>query len=167
HPVRPNNAPPSSVFLTYLAGNIGNPQDPLANRAMIISADSIGVIQLMMEAESACLKQIDRCMDQMAAMVKTFENRLLALKSNHVNSTSRRAEHPIIQFKLFLFFFSAQPGPPEFSTSTKCLTQPLLCSTPLPCQLTAKHFNQPIFHSFRFSNFTPATITTIACSPTI
>ncbi|KNZ53023.1 uncharacterized protein VP01_3368g2 [Puccinia sorghi] len=48
-PASPNTAPPSSVFLTYLTGNIGNPQDPLANGAMMISADLIGVILLMMK----------------------------------------------------------------------------------------------------------------------
>ncbi|KNZ61026.1 uncharacterized protein VP01_1461g4 [Puccinia sorghi] len=59
-PDKPTANPPSSVFLTFLAGVIGNPNNRLADGAVKLNLNSLGVIQRMMDAEATRLSQLEK-----------------------------------------------------------------------------------------------------------
>ncbi|KNZ47097.1 uncharacterized protein VP01_6689g1, partial [Puccinia sorghi] len=64
--------PPASVFLAFLAGIIGNPNNQLADGAIKIDQNSLGVIQRMMEAEATHLSQLEKCV----MLLESLEARL-------------------------------------------------------------------------------------------
>ncbi|KNZ48938.1 uncharacterized protein VP01_5311g1 [Puccinia sorghi] len=79
-PVKPTTNPPSSLFLTFLAGIIGNPEDQLVDGAVKIDPNSLGIIHRMMEAKATRLLHLEK----RVAALESFETRLIALEENHL-----------------------------------------------------------------------------------
>ncbi|KNZ46194.1 uncharacterized protein VP01_7481g1 [Puccinia sorghi] len=77
-PNRPSVNPPSSIFLTFLAEIIGNPNNRLADGAVKIDLNSLGTMQRMMDAEATRLSKLEEHVKQL----ESFEARLSALEGS-------------------------------------------------------------------------------------
>ncbi|KNZ63649.1 uncharacterized protein VP01_11182g1, partial [Puccinia sorghi] len=88
-PTRPTILPPSSVFLTFLASVIGNPNNCTPDGTLSIDPNSLAVIQQMMAAEASHLAQMDKRMDQMAKLLESLETRLGNLENARPAAPSR------------------------------------------------------------------------------
>ncbi|KNZ52166.1 uncharacterized protein VP01_3665g1, partial [Puccinia sorghi] len=70
--------PPSSIFLTFLTGIIGNPNNRLAGGAVKINLNSLGIMQQMMDAEATRLLKLQERVKQL----ESFEASLFALEGS-------------------------------------------------------------------------------------
>ncbi|KNZ53395.1 uncharacterized protein VP01_3251g1 [Puccinia sorghi] len=71
-PNKPSVNPPSSIFLTFLAGIIGNPNNRLADGAVKIDLNSLGTMQRMMDAEATRLSKLEERVEQLESFEARF-----------------------------------------------------------------------------------------------
>ncbi|KNZ50149.1 uncharacterized protein VP01_4579g1, partial [Puccinia sorghi] len=77
-PGRPSINPPSSVFLTFLEGIIGNPNNVLADGTVKIDVNLLGIIQQMMDAEATRLSKLEEHVEKL----ESFKARISALEGS-------------------------------------------------------------------------------------
>ncbi|KAI9623117.1 hypothetical protein KEM48_009544 [Puccinia striiformis f. sp. tritici PST-130] len=135
-PAIPDTSPPSSAFLTFLSGVLGNPNFRLPSGDVLIKQDTLNLIQQMILVEDTRLKKMELHMDAIDRHITLLELNRQPMASSSTQaakpSYARATGNPAV--------LPAQSSPRRLDHHFNPLTQAKPSSTPIPIRTRSRNW---------------------------